>query len=148
MRRRELSLSSSFLVFVVACASVGTPDEYRGLTTVTTNSAYGCALAFVDSAGYILISSDRAGGFLRASRIENASLRDVIIVAVVPQAGGQTEIHVTAETFGTAPGSSQEGPITGMVNPSPAVQVTGFQLVSRCRTKSATGPADTGARTS
>ncbi len=146
--RREWSLSLSLLVFAVACTSVVIPNEYWGLSTVTTNTAYGCALAFVDSAGYNLISSDRASGFLRASHIENATFRDVIAVTILAKTGGQTEMHVTAETFGTAPGNSHEGPVSGMVQPSATVQVTAYQLLSRCGKNGATEPANTGAHTS
>jgi hypothetical protein len=124
------------------------PNEYWGLSTVTTDTEYGCALAFVDSAGYDLISSDRASGFLRASHIENATFRDVIVVAILAKTGGQTEMHVTAETVGTSPGDSHEGPVKGMVQPSAAVQVTAYQLLSRCGKNGATDSAGTGAHTS
>jgi hypothetical protein len=139
---RHWSAGLSVVMLAVACMFPGSPSEYRGQSTIAPADAYSCALAFVDRAGYTVSSSDRAGGFLRATQGAGTNSRDVLAVTILPLAGGKTEFHVTAETFGIS--LTKEGSQSYMAQPSGSVKAIATLLLSRCGTPGAPPPADSG----
>lgn len=119
------------VTLVAGCASAGgTPSEWRAVTPVTADATFACVQAVVDSMGYVVTASDKAGGFLRGQHRVNAVTHDDILVTAVPNATG-TELHVTAESFGVvANGTKAGGP--GMTAPSDKVVEDGSFVIARC----------------
>jgi hypothetical protein len=141
-RTRACCLVLSATTLATACILPGSPQQYRGLSAVAPSDAYTCALSLIDSAGYTVSSSDRAGGFLRATLVESSSFRDALAVTILAQPESKTEFHVTAETFATVP--NRDGPpTTGITKPSNSVTNLAVRLLARCSAPGAP-PADTG----
>jgi hypothetical protein len=143
-QNRMRDVAPVIAIATAGCLLTGTPREYREFVTVTPKDAFSCALAVVDSSGYNVTSSDRAGGFLRASHIINAGSHDQISVTILPQSGDTTEVHVTAETFASAP-NNDAPPTTGLTKPSSGVKALATYVLSRCGSPGA-APADTAHR--